>query len=93
MVDEVANEHGDVLGPLAECRKMNRHHAQPVIQVMPQDTFAQGLFGLAVGGGDEPDVHHGIVLLAPDAPEDAVLQNSQKFRLRGGRKFGNFVQE
>src|SRR5712691_4130579 len=49
-----------------------RRDPQPVVQVFAQLPGAQRFLWVAVGAGDEPDVHHRIGPLAPHAPHHAV---------------------
>ncbi len=66
--------------------------AKAVIKVLAEVPFADGLFQIAIGGGDHAyvDLH---VAHAADAPDDLVLEHAQQLGLQQGRELSNFVEE
>ena len=91
--EEMIGEEGDVFQALAQRRQLDRHHAQAVEQVAPQDARIDRFLRVAVGGGDEPHVHHGVLLLGAHPPHHAILDDAQQLGLEGLRHLGELVQE
>src|SRR5437899_3645190 len=54
--DEVLGQPRDVLGPLPERRQLERHHVEPVIEVLAEAALGHHRAQRPVGGGDEADV-------------------------------------
>ena len=77
MVEEIVGEHGDVFGALAQCRDLDRHDAQPVVQIVTQQAGTHRCFRVPIGGSDEAHVDDGVRFLAADATHDAVLDHPQ----------------
>ena len=71
---------------------MNRNGADAVIKVLAQFAVLDGVFRLAVGGGDDAAV--GLVAgLAADRTDFLVLQDAQQLALRVNGHFGNFIEQ
>ena len=54
---EMIDELGDVLAPLDQRRHLERHHIQPVEQVLPEPARRHLAFEIAAGGGNDAYVH------------------------------------
>jgi len=54
--NEVADEEGDVLGPLAKGRQLNRENVQPVVEVGAKGSRVDQLLERTIRRGDDPDV-------------------------------------
>ena len=74
---EVVREQRDVLRPLPQRGHVDRYHPQAIIQIFPHVARLDRRFGVDVGGGDEPHVHHGVRCLASDAAYHAVLNDPE----------------
>ena len=91
--EEVLREQRDVFRPVAQRGHLDRHHPQPVVEVLPQRARFDGRLGVGVRGGDEPHVHDRVVRLAPDPAHHAVLNDAQQLRLDRLRHLDYLVQE
>ena len=81
-----------VLGTLAQGRRLERHHVQAVKQIAAEIALLHGLFQIAIGGGQQPDIQlNG--LGSAHAFHLALLQHAQELGLQEGRKLSDFVQE
>ena len=77
---EVLGQELDVLGPVSQGRNLDVDHVEPVEQILPHGAIADGLLEVAVGGGDQPDVHFDR-LGAADPVDLAFLDDPQKLGL------------
>lgn len=83
-VAQVVVEQGvDVLGPLAQRRHDDAHHAQAVVQIFPEYALAHRLLQVAMGRGDDALVH-ALGLAAAHPLEGVFLQETQQLDLGGG---------
>ena len=57
LVQEVLREARDVLGPLAQRRQLQRHHLQPIHQVLAKRAGAHALGEVAVRRRDDANIH------------------------------------
>ena len=57
LLDEVLDEHRDVVAALAQRRDADRDHVEAVVQVLLEAAVGDHLLQVAVGGGDDADVH------------------------------------
>ncbi len=73
--------------------QLDRHHAEPVVEVLPEEALLDGLFRVPVHRRDEADVHHGIGLLGADPADHAVLDDAQQLGLQRHRHLGQLVEE
>ena len=88
----MADELGDVLAPLPQRRQVNRHHVQPVVQVLAEVVLVDLLQQVAVAGGDDARVDADRLRVA-DALELALLQHAQQLDLQLGRGGVDLVEE
>ena len=72
---------------------MNRHDAQPVQQIFAQCSLCYALLRDPVGRRDEAHVDDGILLLAADTPNDAILNHAQQLGLNRQRHLCQLVEE
>ena len=92
LLHEIVDEIGNVLAPLGQRRHADRHHRQPVIEVLAE--AAGGDLGLDVAAGRGDDAHVDRDLGgAADALEGLVDQHAQDLVLRLARHVGDFVDE
>ncbi len=80
MIDEVVDQQGDVLAPLAQRRQVDRHDVEPVVKVLAK--AAGGGLGrqVTVGGCDQADIHS-LRFAAADFIKGLVLQNVEQLGL------------
>src|SRR2546423_3148827 len=90
--EEVRGEEGDVAVALAQRRQRDLDAEDAVVEVLAEASLLDGRLELAVRGGDDADVG-GAVGGVADAAKLAVLQESQKLRLRRQRQLADFVEE
>src|SRR5262249_40399208 len=91
-VEQVFREQWDILGPLAQRRKLDGKDAETVVQVLAKRLLAHGLEQVAIGRGDAPDVDADW-RLAADAVELILLKNAKQFRLRLRRQLADLIEE
>ena len=91
-VHEIFDQLGNVLAPLGERRHADRHHREPVIEILAE--FAGGDIGFDVAAGRRDDAHVDRDLgAAADALEGLVDQHAQNLVLRLARHVGDLVDE
>ena len=89
---EVLGQPEDVLASLAQRRKLQRHHGQPMIEILPEAVRPDRLVQVLARGGDQPDVDR----LAPGAAEPAdglLLEHLEELRLQAFREEAHLVEE
>ena len=92
MLEEMADEVGDVLGALAQRRQPQRHDVEPEEQVLAEQALLDQGAQVLVGGGD--DAHVGLDRrAAADGRVFALLQHAQQPRLRLHRHVADLVEE
>src|SRR6267378_5216140 len=91
-LDEVAHQGGNVLGPLAERRGLDREHVQPVVEIVPEPLLFHHPKEVAVRRGDEADVDLDRLRTA-DPLELLLLQDAQQLRLELERDLADLVEE
>ncbi|MNL33460.1 hypothetical protein D3C87_1553720 [compost metagenome] len=85
-------QHQHIVAPLAQGRNRHRVHREPVIQVGPEQTFANAVRQVPVGGGD--DAHIDVQrLVGAQALDLAILQRTQQLRLHRQGQFTDFVEK
>ena len=89
---QVLDEERNVLGPLAKRRQAERHHLEPLVEVLAKPAGAHLLGEIAVGGredaGADRDASH------PAHPLDlALLQDAQQLGLQVLRQLADLVEE
>jgi hypothetical protein len=80
LAEEVLQEKRDVLAPLAERRDLDRHHVQPVVEVLAKGPVSHRLFQIAMGSGEDANVH-AERLVAAHPLERALLQDAEELHL------------
>src|SRR5690606_32472687 len=91
-IDEVLDEHGDVIPPLAEGRDDDRHHVEAEEEVVTEPPGLDLPFELLVGGGDDTDIDLDRALAA-DGGDEPLLQDAEDLRLRGRTHIADLVEE
>ena len=86
------DEHGNVGAPVAERGEMDGHDIESEIEVFAERAGTVGGFQVAVGGGDDPDIHiHFFV--AADRADFLLLKDPQELGLHFQGQFANLVEE
>ena len=62
---EVVDQKGDVLLPLAKGRQVDRNHIKPVVEVFPEESLLHSLFEIAVRGSDHPHIRFEVASTPP----------------------------
>ena len=89
---EVRGEERHVLPPLPKRRDPDRHHREPVVQVLAEAALRDGAAEVLVRRRDHADVHLDRRRLAHPA-DLALLQRAQELRLEAGRGLADLVDE
>ena len=76
LFQKMIQKEGDILLAVPEGRKKNRNHIQAVIKILPELTFADGFFKVAVGRGDNADIRRNRPH-APNPLEFFLLKDAQ----------------
>src|SRR5690606_18095846 len=96
LLDEAAQERlgeeADVAAPLAERRQEEGDDGEPVVEVLPELSFLDGLLHVLVRRRDEADVDVDL-LLATQPPEGALLERAQELDLDVGLHLRDLVEE
>src|ERR1035437_10888441 len=85
-------QHGNVLLAVAQGRNLDGKDIKPVIEVLPEPAFLRILLQVAVGGGDDPDIHRAGLLLA-DPLILLLLEDAQELALEREGDFPHLIQE
>ena len=90
--DEMIDELGNVVGALAERRHHDREYIQSVVEILAKLAALHHVDHVAVGGGDQADVHLDRATRA-DGIDLALLDGAEELDLHVERQFGDFVEE
>ena len=90
--DEVLHEQRDVPPPVPERGHRDRHHVQPIVEVLAESLLAHGLLEILVSRGDDPHVHLE-ALRSADPLELPLLEHAEELGLEVGLEGGDLVQE
>jgi hypothetical protein len=88
----VVDELRDLFAPLAERGNPQVNHVQAVQQILAEATLGDELFEVAVGRGDDPDVHRHRLRFAKRV-DLAVFEDAQELRLQVEADVGDLVEE
>ena len=91
-MDDVPDQPGNVLAPLAQGRNPDREDVQPVVEVGAEAAVGRHRPEVAVGGGDQPHVHLALVRRA-EPLELALLEHAQQLGLQLQRQVADLVEE
>ena len=91
--EEVVREQRDVLGSLAQRRQLDRHHTQPVEEILAQNPLVHCVLRIAIRGRHEAHVHRCVLLLAAHTSHHAILDNAKQLCLQFERNIANFIQK
>ncbi len=92
LLDDVLHEQRDVADPLAQRRDLQRHHVEPVVEVVAEVAALDLGLEVAVGRGHEPHVDLER-LDAADALELALLDRAQQLDLHLDGDLADLVEE
>jgi hypothetical protein len=91
-LDDRPHQEWDVLPPAPERRNEDGEDPEPVVEVFAKTALGEGPGEIAVGGGEDSDVHlHGPD--TADALELAGLEDAQKLGLKVQGEIADLVQE
>ena len=91
-LQQVIDQHGQILEPLAQRRHLHGEHVQAIVQVFAEAARADGGLQIAMRRCDDPHV-------AADGPvaahafESALLEHAQQLHLHLQRHVADFVEE
>ena len=91
-IEEEEHQGLDVLAALAQGGQVDRHHVEPVVQILAEPAGLDFLEEVAIGGGDDPGVDLLGVVVA-DPLELAFLQDAEQLDLELGRGAVDLVEE
>ena len=89
---KVLGQEDDVVAALAQGRRAKLNDIEAVEQIFAEIVLADGFDDVAVGGGDEADVHVQFIVAA-DAGEGAVFQKAEQLGLERAAHVADFIQE
>ncbi len=92
LVDEMMDERGNVVRPLAQRRHLYGKDIQPVIEIAAEQSIGDHLLEIAVRGRDQPHVNP-LRARAPQPLEFLFLQRAQQLRLNLGGDIPRFVEK
>src|SRR5690606_28309460 len=90
--NEVVHQRREVLLALAQRRHRDLDHLEAVVEVMPKPAGCNGGLQVAIGRGNEPDIHLDR-LCAADTLELAFLQHAEELHLKRRRDIADLIQE
>src|SRR5262252_4050453 len=82
----------NVLPALSERRQRDWNHVEPVIEILPKESFLDRTFQVAVGGSNHPHID-GDLRDAAHAFEFPLLEESQELGLELARQIADLVEE
>ncbi len=88
---EVLSQHWNVIRPLAQWRKSQWNHVEPVVQIRAETSLFHHLLKRHVGGGDDSDIHRDRSRVAQPL-NFTLLQHSQEFRLQFQRHLADLIE-
>src|SRR5262249_14393710 len=89
---EEANQRRNIFAALAQGRDRNRKDVQSIVQVAAVLLVVDHLFQIAVGGGNQTNVHF-LSARAAQPLKLLLLQNAQQFWLQLQRDVADFIQK
>ena len=93
MVNQAAKAQGiNIVDALSQGRELQRHDVKPKKQIFPKRALVDFLFQVAIGRGNQPEIH-GNIVLAPQAFEGAFLKDAKQLGLHGRIQVPDFIQE
>ena len=90
--EEVRGEERDVLAALAQRRDPDRHHGEPVVEVLAEAALGDRAAQVLVRRRDDPHVDLDRRRLA-DPPDLALLERAQELRLEPRARLADLVDE
>ena len=77
---EIARQQRNIAHSFAQCRRMDRKYAEPVIEIGAKLPLEHCLFQIPIGGSQDPDIDLERRVIA-NALQVAILQDSEQFGL------------
>ena len=88
----MARHQRNVLAPIAQRRNLDRHHAQPIIQILAESAGADLAAELAIRGSNDADID--LDAARPSYPlKGLLLQDAHDLALGFERHVGDLVEE
>src|SRR5713101_4185043 len=88
----MVNEDRNVLSPFPKRKDVDAHHAEPIVQVLPEGLIADGPLEVDVRRGNDPHVNSDSPVSA-DPLDLSLLEHAQELRLEFRLEGGNLVQK
>src|ERR1035438_4536726 len=92
VLDEESGHRQNILGPLAQRRDDELDYVQPIVKILPESAFSDGLTQILIGGRYDAYIDTDVAQ-APQAPEALLFQDAQKLGLQRERDLTDFVEE
>ncbi len=89
---EEAREENRIPFASAEGRDLQGHHVEPVVEVLAEATLLYLGDQLAIGRGEDPDVHRNVARPAHPT-HDLRVEELEELRLEGQGKLADLIQE
>src|SRR6516164_5589441 len=88
----MARHHRNILAPIAQRRDLDRHHAQPIVQVLAESAGADLAAKLPIRRSNDPDID--LDAARPPYPlKSLLLQDAHNLALGFERHIGDLVEE
>src|SRR5437764_822387 len=81
-----------IVTALAKGGNVNGEDRQPIVKILAKRLLLGGGFQIAIGGGDDSNLHNGFRVGA-EPLDAAAFQRAQQLGLRGQRQLSDFIQE
>src|SRR5205085_2353655 len=85
-------EEDHVSAAVPQGRGTELDHVQTMVQILPKLVLADGLNNVAVGRGDQTNIHPQFQIAAYTG-KGAILQEPEQFRLKRTAHISDFIQE
>ena len=92
VLEKRRHEDGNVFAPIAQRRKIDVDHVQPIVEIAAEAAALDVFLQIAVRGRDDADIHRNR-LRATDRYRFALLQHAEELDLRGGRHLTDLVEK
>ncbi len=92
LLEEMVHQNREVIGPLAQWRKRNRHHIQTIIQILTELPFLHHFPQIAACRSEDAHFHLAI-FVAADWRNRQCLQYTQKLGLQTEFKIADLIDE
>src|SRR5579863_5166996 len=91
-LEEVFHQQGNILGTISQWRRIDAHHIEAIVQILPKQPLRHPLLEVLMGCKDHPRPQRNKPVAAQPL-EFPLLQNPEKFHLSGQRQFPDLIEK